>query len=109
MGLPELSFKFFSLLLSSFSFGDVFKGNTQLLARYREGTRIESGFKTLVVDVTSDFAASDSVTISDLSFSNFSAESSTDYLALDINDDATAIIIISNPGIPVRLSMKPDF
>ncbi|MHC4429363.1 MAG: DUF2341 domain-containing protein, partial [Planctomycetota bacterium] len=50
----------------------------------------EDSDKTLVIDVTSDFAASDTITISDLSFTNFSAASSTDYLDLDINNDATA-------------------
>ncbi|MHC4216878.1 MAG: YCF48-related protein [Planctomycetota bacterium] len=50
----------------------------------------EDSDKTLVIDVTSDFAASDAITISDLSYTNFSAASSTDYLDLDINDDATA-------------------
>ncbi|MHC4902274.1 MAG: DUF2341 domain-containing protein [Planctomycetota bacterium] len=50
----------------------------------------EDSDKTLVLDVTSDFAASDAITVSDLNFANFSAASSTDYLALDVDNDATA-------------------
>jgi hypothetical protein len=46
--------------------------------------------QTLVVDVTTDFAAGDSITISGLGFANFSAASSTDYLLLDVDDDAVA-------------------
>jgi hypothetical protein len=50
----------------------------------------EDSDKTLVIDVTSDFAASDTITISDLSFTDFTATSSTDYLDLDIDNDAAA-------------------
>jgi hypothetical protein len=50
----------------------------------------EDSDKTLVIDVTSDFAASDAITISGLSFTSFSAASSSDYLDLDVNNDATA-------------------
>jgi photosystem II stability/assembly factor-like uncharacterized protein len=46
--------------------------------------------RTLLVDVTSDFAAADSITISGLSFSSFSAVSSADNLELDTNNDAAA-------------------
>jgi hypothetical protein len=50
----------------------------------------EDSDKTLVIDVTSDFAALDTITISDLSYTDFTAASSTDYLDLDVNNDATA-------------------
>jgi hypothetical protein len=61
-----------------------------------------------VIDVTSNFAASDAITISGLSFTNFSAASSTEYLDLDVNNDATAdatddktIEILAAPPPPI--------
>ncbi|MBA7511636.1 hypothetical protein ES705_03632 [subsurface metagenome] len=51
----------------------------------------EDSNKTLVVDVTTDFAASDSITVSDLSFKNFSATSAADNLELETaNNGSTA-------------------
>jgi len=49
-----------------------------------------SNSRHLKIDVTSDFAAGDTLTISDLSFTNFTAESSTDNLELDTDADGTA-------------------
>jgi hypothetical protein len=48
----------------------------------------EDANKTLVVDVTSDFAAQDTIVISDLSFKNFSNASGADILELDVDNDA---------------------
>jgi len=42
---------------------------------------------TLVLDVTSDFAASDQITVSGLSFTSFSAAEPADFLALEVNND----------------------
>lgn len=51
----------------------------------------EDSNKTLVVNVTSSFAGSETVQISDLKFKNFSAASSADNLELEIaNDNTTA-------------------
>jgi len=50
----------------------------------------EDSNRTLVVTVSSNFAAAESITISDLSFKTFSAASSVDYLGLDVDDDAVA-------------------
>jgi hypothetical protein len=50
----------------------------------------EDSDKTLVLDVTSDFAAGESIAVSDLSFSSFSAVSSVDNLELDIDNNAVA-------------------
>jgi hypothetical protein len=50
----------------------------------------EDSNATLVLDVTSDFAATDVITVSDLSFTNFTASSGTDNLELDLDNDATA-------------------
>ena len=47
----------------------------------------EDAGKTLVVDVTTDFAAGDQITISDLSFRDFTASSSADNLELEVNND----------------------
>ena len=40
----------------------------------------------LVLDVTSDFAANESITLSDLSFANFTAPSSPSYLELEVDN-----------------------
>ena len=50
----------------------------------------EAGDKTLLIDVTTDFADRDSITVSGLSFKSFTAISAADNLELDIDDDATA-------------------
>ncbi|MHC4415259.1 MAG: right-handed parallel beta-helix repeat-containing protein [Planctomycetota bacterium] len=50
----------------------------------------EDGNATLVVDVTSDFAGSDSITVSGLRFTDFTAASGPDNLELDLDNDATA-------------------
>ena len=47
----------------------------------------EDSGKTLVINVTSDFAADDSITISGLSFSNFTASSYSDNLELEVGND----------------------
>jgi hypothetical protein len=46
--------------------------------------------RTLLVDVTSDFSAADSITISGLNFTSFSAGSTADNLELDVDNDGTA-------------------
>ncbi len=64
----------------------------------------EASDKTLVIDVTTDFAASDSIAISDLNFKSFGSASSADNLELDVTNDAVAdatddktITIVSPP------------
>jgi hypothetical protein len=47
----------------------------------------EDSDATLVLDVTSDFAASESVTVAGLSFTDFTAESSADNLDLETGND----------------------
>ncbi|MBI2891215.1 MAG: LamG domain-containing protein, partial [Nitrospirae bacterium] len=49
----------------------------------------EDSNKTLVLNVTSDFAAGDAITVSGLSFNNFSAASSADNLELEVRNDGT--------------------
>ena len=49
----------------------------------------EDGGKTLVVDVTSNFAASDQITISGLSFTSFTAASAASHLELEVNNGGT--------------------
>ena len=51
----------------------------------------EDSNKTLVIDVTSDFAAGQTLTVAGLSFNNFSAVSATDNLELEIDNAGTAI------------------
>jgi hypothetical protein len=50
----------------------------------------EDSNKTLVLDVTSDFAADDSVSISELAFANFGSECGADNLELDVDTDPSA-------------------
>jgi parallel beta-helix repeat protein len=50
----------------------------------------EDGAKTLVLDVTTDFAADDSVSISELSFADFGSETGPSSLELDVNSDPSA-------------------
>jgi len=65
----------------------------------------EDSDKTLVLDVTGNFAAWDQITVSGAKFTNFSAASSTDNLELDVDNDDVAdstddkTIIISAPTI----------
>ncbi len=47
----------------------------------------EDGDKTMVVDVSTDFAAGDQITVSGAQFSNFSAVSPADNLQLEVNND----------------------
>ncbi|MGB5745596.1 MAG: C25 family peptidase propeptide domain-containing protein, partial [Desulfobacterales bacterium] len=47
----------------------------------------EDGDRTLVIDAISNFAASDQITISDLSFTDFTAASLPDNLELEVKDD----------------------
>jgi TolB protein len=47
----------------------------------------EDAGKTLVLEVTSDFAAADQITVSDLSFTNFTAPSGPSSLELEVNND----------------------
>ncbi len=63
----------------------------------------EGGGKTVVLDVTADFAAGDQLTIDALRFAGFSAPSAADNLELEVNndgivsatDDKTITIIVS--------------
>ncbi|MHC4979393.1 MAG: right-handed parallel beta-helix repeat-containing protein, partial [Planctomycetota bacterium] len=48
----------------------------------------EEAGKTLVIDVTTSFGASDEITVSGLSFTGFSADSPQDNLELDVDNDA---------------------
>jgi uncharacterized repeat protein (TIGR01451 family) len=51
----------------------------------------KDGGKTLVVNVTTDFAIGDTITVSDLSFMDFTAASGADNLELEVyNDDAVS-------------------
>ncbi len=69
----------------------------------------EDGGKTLVIDVTTDFAAGDLITIADLSFTSFTAESPDDNLELEVLNDGTVaaeddqvifiVFIISTPSL----------
>jgi hypothetical protein len=47
----------------------------------------EDSDATLVLDVTSDFADSDVITVSGLSFTSFTAASGADYLEIEVNND----------------------
>ena len=47
----------------------------------------EDGGQTVVIDVTSDFAGSDDLTLTGLSFTSFSAASAADNLELEVNND----------------------
>jgi len=67
----------------------------------------EDSSKTLVIDVTTDFSAGDSITVSDLSFKNFTAVSAADNLELVTGgagastvayDDKTITIIVVPHG-----------
>ena len=61
----------------------------------------ENGSQTAVLDVTTDFAPSDLITVSGLAFTNFNAVSASDNLELDIDnngvgdlfDDKTILIV----------------
>ncbi|MDD5109927.1 MAG: DUF2341 domain-containing protein, partial [Patescibacteria group bacterium] len=71
-------------------------GEDDEYGRYARDSKInnacwfEDGDKTLVLDVTSDFDASESRTIGLMSFKNFTAVSAADNLELEVyNDDAT--------------------
>jgi len=67
----------------------------------------EDGNKTLKLNVTSDFAAYDYITVSGLSFKSFTAVSSADYLEMELNnddvvtdeDDRVITIITKNYGL----------
>ena len=51
----------------------------------------EDGGKTLVLDVTTDFAAWDQITVSGLSFTNFTAASAADNLELEVYNDGSTV------------------
>ena len=51
----------------------------------------EDNGKTLVINVTSNFAAGDSITVSGLSYANFTAASYGDNLELEVYNDGTTI------------------
>jgi len=50
----------------------------------------EDGDKTVVLNVTSDFAAGDQITVDDLAFTSFSAVSAADNLELEVENDGNA-------------------
>jgi hypothetical protein len=52
----------------------------------------EDSGKTLAINVTSNFAAGDSITVSDLSFTNFTAASYGDNLELEVDNDGTTAV-----------------
>ena len=64
------------------------------------------GDMTLVVDVTTDFVASDSVTISNLAFRDFTAASSSSSLELDVNNGG-ASEATDNKTITVNAGAPP--
>jgi hypothetical protein len=51
----------------------------------------EDGGQTLVLDVTTDFAAWDQITVSGLSFTNFTAASAADNLELEVYNDGSTV------------------
>ena len=57
-------------------------------AKVSTAVSYEDGGKTLVLDVTSDFAASDQIIVSDVSFSSFTAASGADNLELVVHGAA---------------------
>jgi len=59
------------------------------VARVSTTVSYEDGGKTLVIDVTSDFAPGDSIRISDLSFVDFTAISGIDNLELEVDNAGT--------------------
>ncbi len=73
----------------------------------------EDGGKTLVLDVTSNFAAGDQITVSGLAFASFTAPSAAARLELEVgNDDSVAAtddktITIIAAGVP-RISSEFD-
>jgi uncharacterized repeat protein (TIGR01451 family) len=50
----------------------------------------EDGDKTVVLNVTSDFAAGDQITVDDLAFTSFTAVSAADNLELEVENDGNA-------------------
>jgi len=65
----------------------------------------EDDGQTLVLDVTSDFAAGDYITVSDLSFANFSVASAADNLELEVyDDDSPSSVATGSPRRPARTS-----
>jgi uncharacterized repeat protein (TIGR01451 family) len=67
----------------------------------------EDAGKTLVLAVTSNFAAADQITVSDLSFRNFSGVSSPDNLELEVANDG-AISALDDKTIEIILSTDAD-
>jgi hypothetical protein len=67
----------------------------------------EDGGQTLVLDVTTDFAAGDQITVADPQFTNFSATSPADNLELEVNDD-DVVSATDDKTITILLVAVPD-
>ncbi|MCI0401405.1 MAG: DUF2341 domain-containing protein [Gammaproteobacteria bacterium] len=63
----------------------------------------EDGNKTLVLDVTTNFAAGDSITVAGLSFNNFTAASNADNLELEVGND-NAVAALDDKTVTVKLA-----
>ena len=86
-------------------------------ASFRVSTAVtyENLDQTLVLNVTSDFATGEYITVTGLSFTNFTVVSSPDYLGLDIYNTAVSyakdiktIQVISDTGILSRFFSDSD-
>ena len=62
-------------------------------AKVSTAVTYEDGGRTLVLDVTSDFAASDQITVSLLRFNNFTAGSPADNLELEVDGAGTVAAV----------------
>ena len=78
------------------------------LAKVSTAVSYEDGGKTLVLNVTADFAASDQITVSDVSFSSFTAASGPDNLELVVHGAAgpTAVTDDKTKTIFAALSLS---
>jgi uncharacterized repeat protein (TIGR01451 family) len=84
------------------------------VAKVSSAVSYEDGGKTLVVDVTNDFAVGDTITISDIAFMDFTAASGADNLELEVYNDGTVSAIddktvsILPRGTPTISSEEPQ-
>jgi hypothetical protein len=81
--IPDTSFMTWDTTDTTATIGGGAASNVSTTVSY------EDSGKTLVLNVTDDFAASDQITVSGLSFTNFAAASAGDHLELDVNNDGT--------------------
>ena len=72
----------------------------------------EDGYTTAVINVTTDFAASDTITVAGLKFENFTAASTADNLELEVNNDgqvsATDDKTITIVAVTYAVAVTPD-